>query len=210
MLWEIMHAMSSWLAGSTTAWTLIGVAASVLYTGGVGLLLHRENKDHSSTARYGHDQAFKRFRRLAAALMALVCICLFLLPIATAGTLTLLSAPVALTLGLLLVVGGLAMKTWTDRTLGNDGFFWRDMFMPTDQRNIVLDKSNLGPYRYFKNPMYSIGNLHIIGWALAWRSQAGILVAIFELCCLYVFYRLVELPHVKAVNQLSLKVEKSS
>ena len=126
-------------------------------------------------------------------------LCLFLLPIATAKTIP-ISTPVAVSGGLILIFIGLGTKLWASKTLGNDGFYFRDMFVPPEKQRIVLDRGISGPYRYLKNPMYGIGNLHIIGWALFYRSFAGIFVGIASIGILYLFYLFVELPHIQRIK----------
>lgn len=194
-----MQTISFWLVGSPAAWILLAVAARLLYLSGVGILLHHEATTHRSQLRYGSDTAFKRFRLFARGVMYTDGICLFLLSIATSGTLTVFPQLLSLALGGVFIAIGIGMKLWATKTLGTSGFYWHDFFMPDDKNSINLSKRNQGPYRYIKNPMYGIGNLHIIGWALVWQSTAGLIVGIVAIVALHIFYLSVEAPHVRRI-----------
>jgi protein-S-isoprenylcysteine O-methyltransferase Ste14 len=53
-----------------------------------------------------------------------------------------------------------------------------------------------GPYRWFKNPMYGVGNLQGYGSALLVGSWPGLAVAALFQASVYVFYYLFERPFV--------------
>jgi protein-S-isoprenylcysteine O-methyltransferase Ste14 len=54
-----------------------------------------------------------------------------------------------------------------------------------------------GPYRYFRNPMYTIGNLHLAGLALAAASLPAFAAALFSHAAILAFNYVVERPHVR-------------
>ena len=56
-----------------------------------------------------------------------------------------------------------------------------------------------GPYRWFRNPMYTVGYAHAYGFALAFLSWPGLLAALCDQVAILVFHLAVERPHVKAV-----------
>ena len=53
-----------------------------------------------------------------------------------------------------------------------------------------------GPYRYFRNPMYTVGNLQLWGLALGVASFPGLGAALFDHVAILVFNQVVEQPHV--------------
>src|SRR6266576_522781 len=58
-----------------------------------------------------------------------------------------------------------------------------------------------GPYRWLKNPMYTVGYLPVYGLALATASLVGLVAALFDQCAILTFYHLVEKPHFERVSQ---------
>src|SRR5205823_10694441 len=52
-----------------------------------------------------------------------------------------------------------------------------------------------GPYRWLRNPMYTVGYLQTYGLALLVASLPGLVAAVFSQGAIVAFYRLVERPH---------------
>ena len=174
-----------WIA---LAYHLASRLAYVLY---VGVTLHRQDRTGHLTRRHGPEAAFRRFRRVAAIVMANDAVSLAVLCLVSANTLH-LGVPRGLTLvvGAVLALVGVAMKIWAAATLG-DGYYWRNFFTPTDR---VVPKA-AGPYRWLKNPMYTVGYLPVYGLALATSSAFGLVAALFDQVAILTFYHLVEKPH---------------
>lgn len=167
-------------------YSLVSRVAYVMY---IGLALRRP--DAEPVARGAGAQAYARFRRRAALLMyhdgvAFVAVCLL-----TRGTLDL---PLSLAwrfAGAALVALGVAVKLWAAATLGADGYYWRDFF----ERDTRPAPTIAGPYRWLRNPMYTVGYLQTYGLALLVASLPGLVAAVFSQGAIIVFYRLVERPH---------------
>ncbi|MGH2668454.1 MAG: methyltransferase, partial [bacterium] len=51
------------------------------------------------------------------------------------------------------------------------------------------------PYRFLKNPMYTVGYLQTYGLALLTGSMPGLVAALFAQAAILLFYLLVEKPH---------------
>lgn len=156
------------------------------YVGWVGAALRAEERSP------GHTGGFDRFRRRAAWLMnndgaGFVALCFV-----TRESLRLaLPTPVVFVAGALLIIGSVAVKLWAARTLGWDAYYWRNFFDPS----FGDSPAATGPYRFFKNPMYTVGNLHLYGLALAAGSLPGLVMAVFDHAAILLFYRFVERPH---------------
>src|SRR5207302_9358904 len=86
---------------------------------------------------------------------------------------------------------GLRVKLSADATLGADGYYWRDFF----EREIRPVPTIAGPYRWLRNPMYTVGYLQTYGVALLVASAPGLAAAVFSQGAIVAFYRLVERPH---------------
>jgi protein-S-isoprenylcysteine O-methyltransferase Ste14 len=158
----------------------------VLY---IGLALR--HADAAPATRDAAPTAYARFRRRAAVLMyhdgvAFVVVCLF-----TRGTLDLPLPLVWRLAGGALVTLGVAVKMWAAATLGADGYYWRNFFEPESRPAPRI----AGPYRWLRNPMYTVGYLQTYGLALLVASAPGLAAAAFSQGAILAFYRLVERPH---------------
>ncbi len=181
----------TWIA---LAYHLASRLAYVLY---VGLTLHRQDRTAYLTRRHGAEEGFRRFRRVAAFVMANDAVSFGLLCLVSANTLTVgLPRGLEITVGAVLALVGVATKIWAAATLG-DGYYWRNFFTPTDR---VVPKA-AGPYRWLKNPMYTVGYLPVYGLALATASAFGLVAALFDQCAILLFYHLVEKPHFERWRQ---------
>ncbi len=161
------------------------------YVVGVGVALTKQEREQFFTRRYGVDEGFRRFRRLAATLMNNDAVSFFVLCVITRGTTTAgLPAAVMIALGWVFVVVGIGTKVWAARRIG-PGYYWRNFFAPGT--SVAPDPP--GPYRYMKNPMYTVGYSHMYGFALMMGSLPGLLAAAFDQTSIMVFYYLVEKPH---------------
>lgn len=161
---------------------------SVLY---LAVALRRELRRPD---REGAESRFARFSRIAAFninndAVAMVALCL-----ATPGTLPLATGPwVAGAAGGALVILGVAFKLWAARSLGFRNYYCRDFFLPPERR-VACRK---GPYRFLRNPMYTVGYAQAYGLALALASWPGLAAAAFAQAAMLAFWVLVERPHVR-------------
>lgn len=165
-------------------YSLLSRLAYVLY---IGLALQRADADPAMRGA----AAYARFRRRAAVLMyhdgvAFVVVCVL-----TRETLD-LPLPLAWRVaGVALVALGVAVKLWAAATLGADGYYWRDFFAPETRPAPTI----AGPYRWLRNPMYTVGYVQTYGLALLVASLPGLVAAVFSQGAIVAFYRLVERPH---------------
>ena len=170
------------------------IASRLTYVFWVGRALQREERTGHYTRTYGAD-AFQQFRRVAAPIMNNDAVSFVLLCVLTYGTFP-PDAPLLplRVLGVVLVVVGLGMKLWARVAVGADRYYWSDYFGPPPP---APPPPVGGPYRFFKNPMYSVGNLHLAGLALLAASLPALGAAVFSHAAILVFNHVVERPHVR-------------
>jgi protein-S-isoprenylcysteine O-methyltransferase Ste14 len=161
----------------------------------VGIALTRQQHRSPSDADRVETE-FERFRRQASRLMMNDAASFVLLCLVTRQSLV-TTIPRGLTLGLggVLVVVGIATKVWAANTLGRKAYYWHNFFAtdPSPRRDAA------GPYRYLKNPMYTVGYLQCYGLALALGSLPALLAALFDQAAILTFHHLVEKPHYQAL-----------
>jgi protein-S-isoprenylcysteine O-methyltransferase Ste14 len=176
------------------------VASRLTYVLFVGTALQRQDRDERYTRTLGAVEAFRRFRRTASLIMNNDGFAFILLCVVTRNTLFLpVSINVSLIAGAVLVVIGVGIKVWAARTLGSAAYYWHNFFDPESTPSPV----STGPYRFFSNPMYTVGYLHTYGLALMLRSLPGLIGAAFAQAAILSFYLIVEKPHFERLHRES-------
>ncbi|MGH7581833.1 MAG: PEMT/PEM2 family methyltransferase [Gemmatimonadales bacterium] len=169
----------------------------LLYVVGVGVALRLEETRRLFTATRGGEGGFERFRSLASPVMALDAVTFVTMAWLTRGTLR-VAIPVAVRIGVgaVLIVLAIGVKVWARETLGEKAYYWHNFFVPGAWTAPVSQ----GPYRWFRNPMYTVGYLHAYGFALAMASWPALLFALFDQGAILVFHFAVEEPHYRRLT----------
>ena len=168
------------------------LASRLAYVVGVGVALTQQERHQVFTRRDGVEAGYRRFRRMAATLMNNDGVSFVLLCVVTRHTVRLPLPPnVTLAVGVLLVLLGISIKVWAAMRLGPGAYYWRNFFAPGGR--VAPDPP--GPYRFLKNPMYTLGYLQTYGLALAFGSLLGLIAAAFAQSAILAFYYWVEKPH---------------
>jgi protein-S-isoprenylcysteine O-methyltransferase Ste14 len=110
-----------------------------------------------------------------------------------------------LTSGALLGVVGIGVKAWAVRCLGPNSYTWHDFFVPKEK----FEPCRTGPYRWFSDPMYTLGYLHTYGLALACGSWHGFAASIFAHSSILIVNELVEKPHFRRLCAAEVKPAES-
>ena len=176
------------LAGFAFSYHIISRLAYVI---GVGVALRRQEQHQAFTRNLDAEAGYRRFRRLAASLMNNDAVSFFIMCVLTRHTIHFPFPHVFVVIGVILGLAGIAIKRWAAVSLERGSFFWRNFFVPEDYENY----NPRGPYRYMRNPMYTIGYIHMYGWALANASLFGLIAAAFDQIAMLTFYYFVEKPH---------------
>lgn len=186
-------------------WVVLAVAYQVLsrlaYVVGVGAILTLQDRAQLFTRRVGVEAGFRRFRRLASILMNNDVVSLIVLCLVTRNTIVAGPSPAVLrATGALFVIVGLWVKFAAARQLGAPSYYWHNFFAPDQARPCPS-----GPYRYLKNPMYTVGYLPAYGVALLCGSWLGLWASAFDQIAILTFYYLVEKPHFEMLTNGSTR-----
>jgi protein-S-isoprenylcysteine O-methyltransferase Ste14 len=177
------------------------LTSRLAYVVWVGWALRREGRTGHFARTYGAEEGFRRFRRVASALMNNDAVGFVALCLLTRGTLPAAPWWLLVVLGVMLAAVGIGVKLWARAATGADGYYWRDFFSPP---STPLSPA-AGPYRYFHNPMYTVGNLQLWGLALGLASMPGLVAALFDHVAILVFNHVVEQPHVNVLYRAAVR-----
>jgi len=90
---------------------------------------------------------------------------------------------------------GFFIKIWAAKVVSIDIYYWKDMFLGRK----ICDFAVTGPYKYFSNPMYGIGQLPAYASAFWYGSEAGLIAAIINQSLIFSFYFLIEKKFIKKI-----------
>lgn len=176
-------------------WVALGyaIASRLGYVGYVGFALKREEQRRFFTREDGPEAGFRQFQRVASRIMTNDGVAFVAACVTGWGTLPTLGIPRAVqaAAGVALVALGAGTKLWARATLGAEAYYWANFF--TDAPEVIPART--GPYRFLKNPMYTVGYAHTYGLALVTASVPGLIAALFDQAAILAFHRLVEQPH---------------
>lgn len=172
------------------------IASRLAYVVWVGWALRQQDRTRRFTREAGVAAGFRRFRRVASTLMNNDGVAFVILVLATRRTLSIaLPQWMVLAAGGLMVVAGVGIKLWAASSLGAKAYYWHNFFSPDDP----VPPTPPGPYRYVKNPMYTLGYLQTYGLALVFGSLPALIASGFAQAAVLVFNQLVERPHYAAL-----------
>ena len=83
---------------------------------------------------------------------------------------------------------GFVVKIWAAKVVSIDIYYWKDMFLGRKISKFAV----IGPYKYFNNPMYGIGQLPAYAIAIFYGSMYGLLAVFFNQALLFSFYYIIE------------------
>jgi protein-S-isoprenylcysteine O-methyltransferase Ste14 len=107
--------------------------------------------------------------------------------------------------GVLLIVVGVGTKAWAVRCLGLSSYTWHDFFVPKER----FVPCHTGPYRFFTDPMYTLGYLQTYGIALACGSWFGLAASLFSQASILIVNEQVEKPHFRRLCSAVVQPVKS-
>lgn len=89
---------------------------------------------------------------------------------------------------------GMLVNVWSFILIKRGAYYYMDMFYG----RFLVDFQKSGPYKWFANPMYGVGQIPSYGVALAAGSFTGIIMSFLNQACAYIFYYAFEKPHIRS------------
>jgi protein-S-isoprenylcysteine O-methyltransferase Ste14 len=95
----------------------------------------------------------------------------------------------------IMFIAGFIIKIWAAKVVEIEIYYWKDMFLGRKIANFVVT----GPYKYFNNPMYGIGQLQAYSIAIWYGSKYGLMAAFLNQLLIFLFFYLVEKKFIKRI-----------
>src|SRR5688572_32622497 len=180
------------------------LASRALYVSFVGFSLRAQDESGWWTRRWGPEGGFHRFKFACTFIMHNDAVSIGMVCWSSRVTLG-DSVPLGVleALGILLIVVGVGMKAWAVATLGKGSFYWRSFFIPPAHTRYVV----AGPYRWFANPMYTVGYAQAYGVALCLASLPGLIAALVAQSLVLVLNHWAEKPHTEKMRERTPEAE---
>jgi hypothetical protein len=99
---------------------------------------------------------------------------------------------IMMVLAAILFAVGLIVKIWSAYVVGIPIYYWKDMFLGRK----ITDFIETGPYKYFSNPMYGIGQAQVYAIAIYYNSVYGLIFGALNQGLVFLFYFLAEKPFI--------------
>ncbi len=91
---------------------------------------------------------------------------------------------IIITIVAILFVAGLGIKIWSAYVVGIPIYYWKDMFLGRKISDFIV----AGPYKYFNNPMYGIGQVQVYAIAIYYNSIYGLIFGAVNQLLVFLFY----------------------
>jgi protein-S-isoprenylcysteine O-methyltransferase Ste14 len=173
------------------------LASRAFYVSFVGLSLRAQDESGWWTRRWGPEGGYHRFKAACTLVMHNDAVSIAMVCWTSRMTLG-ESVPLAVqeALGIVLILLGVGVKAWAVATLGKGSYYWRSFFIPRANSKYVV----AGPYRWFENPMYTVGYVQAYGIALCLSSLPGLIASLVAQCLVLVLNHWAERPHTERMR----------
>jgi hypothetical protein len=170
------------------------VCSTVVYVGFIFIVLSERGLRLALIERFGEEEAYLYYEGFLAFAFFHNGVALTYISQSSAGSgfLEILPEFVVLLSAVVLFIFGLVIKIWSAYVVGIPVYYWKDMFL----RRSVSDFIVTGPYKYFNNPMYGVGQLQVYAMAIYYNSIYGLLFGAINQGLIFLFYFLVERPFI--------------
>lgn len=164
------------------------------YVGFICIVLPRNGLRHWFVKRWGEERGYLTFEAMLGFLFLHDGAAIGFVATSSPGNaLAFLPREVVVSLAAVLFIVGCVTKYWATIAVSVDIYYWKDMFLGRKVRDFV----ETGPYEHLSNPMYGVGQLQAYAVAVWFGSPTGLIIALINQCCVFLFYFAVEKPFIR-------------
>ena len=175
------------------------ILSTSCYIGFLFLVLRRDGRRHWFIRMWGgEDEGYLAYEAILGFLFFHNAVSIGYIASSTPGSLfCFVHEEVLPGIAAILFLGGFTVKIWAAKAVSVDIYYCKDMFLGRKTSDFIFT----GPYRYFTNPMYGVGQLPAYAVAVWAGSIHGLIAAFLNQCCLFSFYYLLEKKFITRVYQ---------
>lgn len=173
------------------------ILSTASYIAFIFLVLSKDGRRHWFVGKWrGEDEGYLAYEAILGLLFFHNGVSIGYVASSTPGILfSFVPEVVFLAIAAILFIGGFTVKVWAARAVSVDIYYWKDMFLGRRISAFI----HTGPYRYLTNPMYGVGQLQAYGAAIWFGSIYGLVAALLNQSCLFLFYHVEEKRFVERV-----------
>lgn len=172
------------------------LAFEVFYVGFITLALTKKGLRLWFIKTWGEEQGYLAFEAILGFLFFHNGVSIGYIASSTPGNLFhFIPENLLLILVAIMFVFGFLIKILAAKAVNIEIYYWKDMFLGRKISDFVVS----GPYKYFKNPMYGLGQLQAYAMAIWYGSTYGLAAAFLNQALIFTFYYLVETEFIKRV-----------
>jgi protein-S-isoprenylcysteine O-methyltransferase Ste14 len=171
--------------------------SEVLYIGFIMAVLSKDGYRHWFKKKWGNeDDGYLVYEAILGFLFFHNALSLGYVASATAGSFSVIdNKEILFIIVALPFITGFLIKIFAAKVVSIDIYYWKDMFLGKRICDFVVS----GPYKYFSNPMYGIGQLPAYAAAIWYGSGYGLLAALLNQCLIFTFYYMFEKKFIKRI-----------
>lgn len=171
------------------------IVSTVFYISFITLCLREHGWRNKFITKYGEEDGYLRFEGILAFCFYHNAASISYLCVVTAGSFEIMYIEYLKYIIGVIILFGFAIKFWAAHLVGWDIYYWKDMFLGRKIGGFVVS----GPYKYFANPMYGIGQIQAYGFAVWYGSTYGLGIALLNQSLVFIFFFLVEKKFIQRV-----------
>jgi protein-S-isoprenylcysteine O-methyltransferase Ste14 len=173
--------------------------SEVLYVGIITIVLSENGLRHWFIRKYGNEEeGYLAFEAILGFLFFHNGVSIGYIASSSAGNLFhFIDKDLLFILVTIVFISGFTIKVLAAKAVGIEIYYWKDMFLGRKVSDFVVT----GPYKYFKNPMYGIGQAQAYATAIWYGSEYGLIAAFINQALIFTFYYLVEQKFIKRTYQ---------
>lgn len=161
------------------------IAAEILYIGFIYLVLRENGYRRWFIKKWGEAKGFLVYEAILGFTFINNAISIGYMASATSGNLfDFVPSILLFVIVAILFIGGFIIKIMAAKATSIEIYYWKDMFLGRKICKFVVT----GPYKYFNNPMYGVGQLQAYAMAVWYGSIYGLFAALINQCLVFSFY----------------------
>ncbi len=170
------------------------VCSTIVYIGFIFLVLSEHGLRLKLIKRFGEENAYLYYEGFLAFAFFHNGASLTFISQSSVGSGFFGSIPttVVMLLVVILFCVGMGIKICSAYVVGIPIYYWKDMFLGRKVSDFVVT----GPYKYFSNPMYGIGQVQVYAIAIYYNSIYGLIFGALNQLLVFLFYFMAEKPFI--------------